>query len=712
MKSTIILLLIALLCCGSVLEGMAQGDTSSIDPGWLSLDKGFTQTVTIKGEDLEKMPFTNLSDAIAAWLYSAYTVPGTLAYVVDGNPVTDVNIYPIFDIREVMLVESAVGSAAYGATQQELVLITTRREKGKSGIKAAAQAGPVNANGKGVRTTTNFYHQYYLGGYWNGDRLSGGISADWVRDVAPLPTGEAYHVITPENLQRLRLNGFLAWRPTKKDLVGLRIGYAPERIQVELDSIYGQNYEHVTSRENAHVLAPEVRWSSEPVPGLRNDLLASYTGNAAKEGIAFVDSTGPFGVEDSRDTLLARVSHLRVAERLSYELAAGGWHILPTLNFSYDHITEKTARSSDSIGFGYAGQFVIYNLPVGPWQEDKGDLLYLTPAVDFRLARALDLQVGARMNLSGQRDVGSNHVLPFATAGFDVLHFGRQTEGASLKLFGSYAQRSTMFLNDYSLDDLAGGGMPYSLANVYQTKTSAGISGGFAGGGPGTSGWVVTSEAWPVFWDWQAGAAYTTASGRLQLQYTFERRNFVTPGGVTYLYSTGDGLQELSQWTSDMHHADIRFKAVNTTRVSWETGLNVTLLKSKNHIDVPSGWALTGLTATFYSYQASTIGDIDPAHLSYTGGWVNRVRVGPFNAGLDVLYHFGQVLPEYNGAAVVWTGPKTNSVVLSHVYLGYGLRLPAARTLELFVESRGLARSKTSDLDDRRFYTIGGKFTM
>jgi len=111
------------------------------------VDRSFTQTITVKGADLEKMPFVNLADAIRAWFYGAYTVPGTLAYVVDGNPVTDVNFYPIYEIEEVTLVQNAIGAAAYGSTQQGLVIVTTKRGKERGGFRMAGQAGLVNANG-------------------------------------------------------------------------------------------------------------------------------------------------------------------------------------------------------------------------------------------------------------------------------------------------------------------------------------------------------------------------------------------------------------------------------------------------------------------------------------------------------------------------------------------------------------------------------------
>jgi hypothetical protein len=62
MKST----LLSIMTVFFVVTGWAQRDSSRIDIGWLSLDKNLTQTISIKGADLEKMPFTNLSNAIGA----------------------------------------------------------------------------------------------------------------------------------------------------------------------------------------------------------------------------------------------------------------------------------------------------------------------------------------------------------------------------------------------------------------------------------------------------------------------------------------------------------------------------------------------------------------------------------------------------------------------------------------------------------------------
>src|SRR5580692_11625037 len=92
-----------LLASGIALRVTAQEESQPLDAGYLHLKKDFTQTITIKGSDLERMPFSNLSEALSPWLYGAYTQPEALQYVVDGIRVTDVNAYSVHDIEEVVL---------------------------------------------------------------------------------------------------------------------------------------------------------------------------------------------------------------------------------------------------------------------------------------------------------------------------------------------------------------------------------------------------------------------------------------------------------------------------------------------------------------------------------------------------------------------------------------------------------------------------------
>jgi len=64
----------------------AESASNRYDIGYVTLNKAFTQHVTIRGEDLEKMPFSNLTEAIRAWLFGAYTGPTSISFVVDGHP--------------------------------------------------------------------------------------------------------------------------------------------------------------------------------------------------------------------------------------------------------------------------------------------------------------------------------------------------------------------------------------------------------------------------------------------------------------------------------------------------------------------------------------------------------------------------------------------------------------------------------------------------
>ena len=692
----------------TLLAASAQRDSSKIDIGWLSLDKGLTQTISIKGADLEKMPFVNLSDAIAAWLYGAYTQPGVLAYVVDGNPVTDVNIYPIFDIEEVILVENAAGGASYGGWQQELVVITTKRGKGKGGMRAAAQAGLVNQDGNGVSTYTNVYHQYYLGGYQNLDKVSYGLSADWIRDVAPAASGTGNEVTSPYQLQRWRLNGYLQWRPAKGNTVELRMGYAPQRIDEGVDSVNSYGYNLTTRRQRGHLIVPSLFWRSELLPGLTSELQAVYMGSSSSSAYRDYDTClacGPNSTEDYGILGETRVSQLLLRERLGYLIKMGSWHFQPNLNFSWDHIDEKAAVGySTLVPVGNGVQQVVGPV-LGPLQEQKGTLVYLTPAIDIGLGRALDLQAGARVNANHPQDTASRNVLPFASLGVDVLHLGHQTGGSSLKLFGSYAQRAQAFVDDYSLTDFSGGGAAYSLADVNRPKYTYEFVGASNGITTDTiiSQWVRVRYP-KVFWTWEVGASYITANGRLKLAYSFERRNFMT-GSLTAFISSDPALSIgiVPEWRSSLHHIDLRVVIVGQKECSWETGLNATALQVKEG----QVWSdnFNSILATF---QGEPAGDLYPAHVSWTGGWVNRVRVGGFSAGMDLLYHFKETV------AVANSGNTTlNSVLVPNVYAGYRWKLAKTRELELFVESRGLVRSKSNDLlDDRRYYTLGGNFTL
>jgi hypothetical protein len=92
--------LIALAVCLSFSKAYSQNDTSHYDLGRLRVNKNLTQSITIKGSDLQRQPFANISDALNVWFYGIYTNSNYVVYVVDGNIINDVNAYNIHDIEE------------------------------------------------------------------------------------------------------------------------------------------------------------------------------------------------------------------------------------------------------------------------------------------------------------------------------------------------------------------------------------------------------------------------------------------------------------------------------------------------------------------------------------------------------------------------------------------------------------------------------------
>ncbi len=665
----------------------AQKDTSVYDAGYLTLKKEFTQAITIRGADLEKMPFANLSDAIEAWFYGAYTPPGTLLYVVDGNPVGDVNAYPVYDIEEVVLVQNATALAGTGGGQQELVLITTKRGKGKQGVRASAQTGVVNGNGGGVSTGTAVYHQYYLGAYRNLDKWSFGVSGNYLRDVWPLPEGGGKTIGTPYNLQRWRLNGYASWRPWKGNQIDVLVNYAPEKLAGATDSTNGSVANEFTYKGSGKLryLVPQVRWHSDLGSGWRNELQATYLNTKYTENDQLYASFAPDSTGLAFYDGVVKSYHLLIRDHIGFEANAGSWRIAPALNASYEHFNEQvseiTTDETDLLpGTQYGGAIA----ESGQAYILKANAIFLTPAIDLQYKKILDLQGGVVVNASSLKgDSVKRRVLPFVSVAVDVFRLADVTGSGSLKVFGSYAQRTNFSPASYTIPDLGNG---LNLGLEYASPFAS-----FGSLPPGTViGTLPTIPIAvpPAYWVWMSGIGYSGMGGRLEVDYTFERRNFITSG---YKYYPVSGLPfvpygvTLPQWRSDLHHFGLQAVIVKKAGLEWRSGLNVTLLRSS--VD----------TAGSDVVDKTVAGDVAPNSYSWTGGWVNRLRINRFTAGLDLLYHFG---------AQAGVGASRNAAAIPNVYAGYRFGM-----VEVFVESRGLLRSTYSDLEDqRRYYTAGFTF--
>ncbi|MBN9384637.1 MAG: hypothetical protein J0H74_28040 [Chitinophagaceae bacterium] len=693
------LLVTATTLCLLHFTAYSQNDSTRLDVGGVVLKRPFTQNVSIKGEDLEKMPFANLSEAIGAWLYGSYTNPAYITYVVDGNIASDVNSYSIHDIEEVVLVQNAAALSNLGGSQPQMVVITTRKGKGRSGLQGAAQTFFVRS----PQSTTPLYHQYYIGAYQNLEKVSFGLSANYLRDVEPTWNINGTHVITPDHMDRWRLNGYFSWRPDRKNTIEANVGFTPQTIGSEFEYLTGSAsnpYKYYTMQhEHTNLLLPRVRWHGEWVPGLRYDLEAGLVTELQKGNAwhlsAPVDTTKDRWYQEKQAT--AHSDHWYVRQRVSYQVQAGGWSIEPSFNARYEHFKFGFSQTTLNELGPNAGPGPI-NPSSNPsssgyWSSFGANLYLLTPAVDISYKRGFDIQGGFVANVSHieGNPQGVKRVYPFVSTTVDLLGLGQghTEQHSSLKLFGSYAQRASFFVNDFMLNDLSG------ISSVFVNTSGLGpVFGSNTGAIPISP--VVGNIKY--FWIWQTGAAFTSKDNRWQLSYNLERSNFLTVGllpyssGYSYVYS---------EWKSLRHFLGLNVRIVDKGVFSWQSGLTTTVIRNKTN-------------AYLESYVFPPLGE----HMrgndkpSWTGGWTHRLRYKDFSAGVDMLYHFNKEINFITPAGDL-TYSRANTFVIQNIYIAYKLHLPGKTGIEIYADSRGLVRSdKSIGQDARRYYGVGGKISI
>jgi hypothetical protein len=680
-RSSLWLTILTLTCYASAV--VAQSDSSRLDAGYLSLNREFTQLISIKGSDLEKMPFTNLSDAISVWLYGAYTTPGTLQYVVDGNPVADVNAYSIYDIEEVVLVQHAAALIGTAPGQSELVLIRTKRGKGPGGVTVAAQTGLVAENGS---PDTRLFHNYYAGAYRNVGKISFGVSANYIRDVLPFTAVDA-KIVTPINWQRWRLNGYFDWRPDARNQIEVTMNYTPQQLNGLVDPTPSQVYAFGEKLGGyQHYIMPHLDWRGEWAKGLTNDLQATYLDSKLSTYDILLAGSAPDSFNITEYANATKSYHLWLRDHFAYAMRAGGWTIEPAINLSYEHIND----AEEEVEYDGLTTIALLNLDAAytlngseSYFGEKTNLFLIVPGVDVSYKRAFDFGAGALID-PGKTSVAGNgrQVYPYAGVTVDLLRLGNREPENSLRLFGSVVSRASTSYPAYALLDFSDGN---PVPAQYEVQPIGGLS---AGPPPN-----YVPSVLPTYWTWESGVRYSGVKDRLEISYNFEHR--ISSGmGIEY-WSNGWESFTYPRWYSSLQHLDIRLKVVDIPGASWRSGLNVTLLRTTINGD--------GTT----EFVNAPVGDVAPNPWSWTGGWVNRIQVKDFSAGLDLLYHFNETIG--NGV----DQEKRNSVATPNIYVGYRLHFANKEILELFVDSRDLIRNSTSDVGDpRRYYTIGGKLDL
>jgi hypothetical protein len=689
------------LLCQIHLTTQAQNDSSEYDLGRVKLSKNFTQSITIKAVDLEKMPFANLSEAINVWLYGTYSDATSLLYVIDGNLVSDVNALSIHDIVEITLIQNALIQVNGGIGQQQLVLIRTKRNHfGKSGLTISAQAATVTPDLKTQNAKANqendayvnYYHQYYLSAWHNSDKLQFGLSASYQRDVSPVfKSTKLYHynVTVPPNFSLFKFYGWLSYKLGNKSTLSVGANYAPNRYRLHESVLEPNDFgDTADAKSKESILNTWLQLRTAITKNWKNELNVSYVTGSNKEDETITTgspATAPYYyvfLEEDKVNMF----NLIIRDQFSFEKNFGNWRLAPTLNLMFRYLKADWSYNTAYYYTGYlGGQQYAY---AATWGEAR--YYMITPAFHISNKNSFDWQAGLMYNAS--KNMGTGHYkryFPFSSMTLDVLKLNNPNASNSLKIFASISEAGNVSDLNYGLQNLSS-----NTSSVFYPHQITFIN--YSSGAP---------NQYPNFanvtpWMGTAGAILSILNNRLQFSYNFEKRDFLGVIGFNIQGGGGVFYQEY-EFNAYLHRLGITAKIVDNSKVRWLTGVNITTIKDKG---------APALNPLMYEF---TVGDYESASRSWTGGWVNRLQYGNFSAGLDVLYHINEPTISSTSNFQGNKYDKHTLFRLQSLWAGWGFKVPGGKKLEAYVTLRNLFES--SDViypDTRKFYGLGAKLDL
>ena len=665
----------------------AQDDSLHYDLGRVLAKKSATQTSSISGSDLEKYQVTNLSDAINVWLNGTYTQSASILYVIDGNIISDVNAYSIFDVEQVTLIQGSVAQAAGAANGQQLVLIKLRTiRKGKSGIEVNGQNSLVNIrnnNNNALQSsgTGSVYDQYYLSGYKNYQQGTIGLTAEYQRDVDPSLNGDGLEFLQAPHFNRFKINAFASANLGKTSTLSFTAGYVPQ--------VANQSYSRDTAAygsignifNNSHVsqylFNSTLNLKTEIGKGLTNRLSLAYNHYTYFETDQ-TQSTIDTNTQVKQPQSNERSHNLLFRDYLYYHKQMDSLEFESTLNMTYrdfeDSIVYNTTRSS------YSPNVTPYAYTETLSSRTAYKSFLLTPTVDLFYKDAFNIQGGAIALLNrGAAPSGTTspgHILPFFNFAFSPARLVG-LKAIKWQIYASYARQSQATGDEYSSLTtyslmIPPGAVPYVFRgydqnqqyNNYHLGSSVGISRNFS------------------------------------ITYTYEYKNFSyfsesrvpldANGGIGFIPFNGRAVTTRFSLNYNLHSPTLTWNARLTGS---ETELQVT--------DNPQLIAL---------YNASYLGQ---GH-RWSGGYTNRFVFKNYFAGIDFLYQLG-ARPD-NLINALATAPDfiapsdNNSFTIQNVYFGTRIRIPGIKYVDLFANGRNILQNNSSAItDNRRYYGLGFK---
>jgi hypothetical protein len=675
MKKPLHCLLTAIAIFISIFNVSAQSD-SLLDLGRIKIRKDFTQNITIKGSDLQQMPFSNLADAIAPWLHGGFTNQTTTVYVVDGVIMNDVNSYNIHDIEEITLVQNALTRISGVLKHQQMVLVKTKRNTEGNGLLIAGGSAVVKTDTRTYDTESekNFYHQYHISAWKNAEKFRFGLSAGFQRDVAPFIKGNDYEARTPIHLNRYRFNGWLDVSLGKRHNLEARFNLVPQSTgrdyRSAINPINGYN---ISSKRT--LLNPSIKLTSRLTNDFTNEISLSYL--SVRDRYSSVSSNGsPGNILEFVNRGLIRLNSFLVREHLSYHKDFGNWRIEPAVDFTFRSVKHYQEHGNATH---------LNGVPQNPVMSEstlKGKAFVLTPSFSVARRNSFYFTGGIATNLSDDTKPAGDGIFPFASLTIDLLRLSNADNPSGLKIFGSYARTANFVDYEYASDAFTGQQEQIpgfsSLNGVYVTYLTFGA-------------WPDSRKTNSI----QAGALFSTRDNLLEISYNYDRRTYVDmvtrtivtpPNNVTI-------IETLVDFSFNSHRLGVNARIVNRNSFQWNMGLNATTYTNKPKDNINP----------YPDYETIN----NNGNTLWTGGFTNRVQVKNFSFGLDVIYLLNEV--RQVGFAM---REKFDNWRINNIYAGYKLNLKNS-PLEIYLCSSNPIQSKNSFfLNNRQYYGAGFKLQL
>ena len=336
---------IVLLLFAFVTTVKAQSDTSDYDLGRLPLPKKFTQAVTIKAADLEKMPFTDLKDAINVYINGIYSAKQSYAYVIDGVLNTDINAYSIYDIDEITFIQNAATVLNGADPTRTLILVKTKKGgPARSGINVAGQTNLVRLSttygiSNGLTTlrsaiNNNLYHQYYISGYVNTDKVKAGISADIQHNVFPqFTTLTSFGLHNPLNSNRFKFNGYLDAKLGARNVFSINTGYVPQRDAENISVASGPSVTKAGYYSSQNLFYTDIKLKTT-TDVFVNKLSAGFQ-RLRNDAHLIEHYVNPLLPPLQHEDTVSAVNSYFIKDEINFQVKAGDFTIEPNLNFTY-----------------------------------------------------------------------------------------------------------------------------------------------------------------------------------------------------------------------------------------------------------------------------------------------------------------------------------------------------------------------------------------